>query len=113
MQNLGLVAVGHSLERLVHEVLDDFHRDVLVLERADEVLEILVAVLEDQDQSLLVVDDVVQLDNVDMVQLLEQRDLSDGCAGDAFFLRVEVDLLESEELLGLFVYSYPSILTHL
>ena len=65
MEDLCLVTESHSFEDLVHEVLYSFHWDVLVLEAVDVMLQVLVAVLEDQDKSLLVVDDVVQPRNAE------------------------------------------------
>ena len=42
-------------------------------------------------------DDVVQGDNVSMLQVLQERDLSDGSAGSSF-LMLKTDLLQSNKL---------------
>ena len=44
--------------------------------------------------------DVEELDNVDVVELFEQRDLADGSAGHTVHFRVETDALEGHHFAG-------------
>ena len=59
----------------LHERLDNVWVN-LPVEGVKVFLEVLVAVLEDQSELAVRVEDVVQADNVAVVQLLEQADLA-------------------------------------
>lgn len=47
---------------------------------------------------------VEQLDDVGVVQLLQNRNLADGGAGNALLLAFQSDLFEGVHLVGLFVW---------
>ena len=49
-------------------------------------------------------DDFSEMDDVDMVEFLEDGDLSDCGGGDAFLLAFESDFFEGEDLVGLLVW---------
>lgn len=103
MQDAVVVAEGNAAHQLVHEGLDGGGVEgAAVAARVHVALQVLVHELKDEHQLVLGVDDVVQQDNVLVAQLLHKGDFADGRRGRAL-LRVEVDLLEGDELAGLAV----------
>jgi hypothetical protein len=54
------------------------------------------------------VNNVVEADNVLVLQLLHQGDLTDCCRGCAFF-RIEVDFLECYQLSGLSIAAFEDL----
>lgn len=61
-------------------------------------LEVKVEKFKDEIQLVTIcVDNVEQVDDIRVVHLPEDRDLADGCAGDALVLGLEADLLEGHE----------------
>ena len=104
MKDLFLMAVGDTFEELVGEPLDDAGiQSLLPAEATHVLLEIVLEVFEDQDQLAVGVDDLAERDDVGVRQLLEDRYFPDGSGGDALFFRLEADLLEREDLVGLLV----------
>lgn len=88
-----------TLEKLVHETPDGdrvegapFAVDIHVL------LEVALAILEDEDEFGFGVDDVVEADDVDMLEFLHEGDLADGSRRRPLFC-IEVDLLERNDLI--------------
>ena len=78
VQDLVLVTEGRALEKLVHEGADDVgakRAAVAVLVHVP--LEIAVAELENERELGLGVDHVVEADDVDVLELLHERDLAD------------------------------------
>lgn len=82
MQHVVAVAEGEAAQQLIHEGLDDVEGDFAV-ERVEVLLEVLVAVLEDERELLVGVEDVVEADNVFVLQLLEEANLAQGRGGNA------------------------------
>jgi len=94
------VAESCSLQKLIHEASHccgikgaAFAVGIHIL------LEISVTVLEDEDQLGLGVDNIIESDNVDVLQLLHQRDFTDRSRRGSF-LGIEVNLLECNDLVG-------------
>jgi hypothetical protein len=89
-----------ALEELVHETSHG-HRvkrsAIAVLVHI--LLKVLIAVLEDKDKLCLRVYDIVEADDVDVLEFLHERNLTDG-GGGCPFLCVEVYLLERDDLIG-------------
>ena len=98
MEDPIFVTEGCSLQKLIHEAAHccgiksaTFAVGIHVL------LEISVAVLEDENQLGLGVDNIIESDNVDMLQLLHQRDFADRSRRSPF-LGIKVNLLERNNL---------------
>lgn len=103
VQDAVVVAEGDAAHQLVHEGLDGGGVEgASIAARVHVALQVLVHELEDEHELVLGVNDVVQQDNVLVAQLLHERDLADGRRGRAL-LRVEVDLLEGDQLARLAV----------
>ena len=98
------VAPREAVEHLVRERLDALAAQ-LVLQRLHVLLEVEVAVLEAQVELALLrhVEHVLQLDDVRVVELLEERHLAQRRARHALVLALELDLLERRDLAGLLV----------
>ena len=93
------MAKGGSLEQLVHEAANDVRIECAPLAMLVHVLfEILLTVLKDEDELCLCMDDIVQSDDIDMLELLHERYLSDGSRRSAL-LWVEMDFLESDDFI--------------
>jgi len=98
VQNSVLVTKVDALQQLVHEGLDDHGFESAALALGVHVLlKIAIHILENEHQLVLGVDDIVQSHNVLVLEFLHQRDLTDGRARGSL-LRVEMNLLESDEL---------------
>jgi hypothetical protein len=64
-------------------------------------LQIAVKILKDQVELVTVgVDNVEQLNDVGILHLLEQGDLADGSARNAFIFSLETDLLQGDDTVG-------------
>ena len=97
MQYAVRVTVGDALQHLEQVGLDEAEREAaLALIQLHVLLEVLVEELEDEKELVVLVYDVEQLDDVEVVELLEQRDLAYGRARHAVRLRVEADALERD-----------------
>jgi len=80
VENLVVMAECCALQELVHEASDGVWVEGAAISVLVHVLlEILFAVLEDEDKLCLGMDNVVQSDDVDMLELLHERDFADGC----------------------------------
>lgn len=66
-------------------------------------LEVVFEELEHQMQFVLAVHHVLELNNVRMLQLLEQRDFSDRSRRHALVLSVQTDLFQGNDALSLFI----------
>ena len=98
MEDSVFVAEGCALQKLVHEAAHGCRvKSATFAMRIHVLLEIPVAVLEDENQLGLGVDNVIEPDNVDVLQLLHQRDLTDGGRRGSF-LGVEMNLFEGNNL---------------
>lgn len=99
VENPVRVTESQALEQLEQVALDEREGDA-----GDggvhEPLQVLVEELEHKVKFVFGVDHVAQLDYVGMVELLQQGDLTDGGARDAFGLRVQSDLLQRDGLSG-------------
>lgn len=101
MKHSVLVAEVDALEQLVHEGLDGGGLESTALAvRVHVSLKISIHVLEDEHELVLSVNDVVESNDILVFELLHERDLADGSRRGPFF-RVEMDLLERDELAGL------------
>jgi len=98
MEDPVFVAESRALQKLVHEAAHCCGIECATFAvRVHILLEIPVAVFENEDQLGLSVDNVIESDNVDMFQLLHQRDFTDRgrwCP----FLGIKVDFLEGDNL---------------
>jgi hypothetical protein len=98
MENSIFVTEGGALQKLIHEAAHccGIESSTFAV-RIHILLEIPVAVLEDEDQLGLGVNNVVESDDVHMLQLLHQRDFADrGRRGS--FLGIEMNFLEGNDL---------------
>lgn len=86
MQYLVLVAEGSALEQLKHETPDSLGRQGTAVSILVHILlEILLAVFEDEDELGLRVDNIMQANDVDMLELLHERDFTDSGGWRSFF----------------------------
>lgn len=86
MQNLVLVAKGSALKQLKHETPDGLGRQGAAVSILVHILlQILLAVFEDEDEFRLSVDNVVQANDVDMLEFLHQRDFTNSGRWCPFF----------------------------
>ena len=97
MKDSIFVTEGSALQKLIHEAAHccgiestTFAVHIHIL------LEVSVTVLEDENQLGLGVDNIMKSDNVDMFQLLHQRDFADRGRGGSF-LGIEVNFLEGND----------------
>lgn len=111
------VAVRRSLENLICELLDLFRRQRST-ELAHVLLEVVFAVLKDQEEAVLLIDHFLQstcindnqklkmiqfyylLDHVRVFDALQQADLTDSRTRHAIVLLLELDLLQRHNLHG-------------
>lgn len=122
MQNAMAVAVADALHHLCHELLHHVvaqtqasHRRVgkslAAAALADRqglhvLLQVKVEELKHQVELVTVsVDNVVQLDNIRVLHLLEKGDLADSGTGDALIFRLQSNLLESNNAVGMVQFS--------
>lgn len=86
MQNFFLMAMPNTLQQLIGKTLDDVRiHSFFFAEIVHKLLEIVVEVFEDQNQFSIGVDDFAKGDDVDMVELFQNGNLSDGGGRDALF----------------------------
>ena len=98
------MAVADSFEKLIREALDDHGVHAFFFAEVVHVfLEIVLEILKDEDKFFIGVDNLTQRDDVDVVELLQDRDLADGGRGNALLLRLQPNFLEGEDFPGLFV----------
>lgn len=103
MKDAVLVTEVDALEELVHEGLDGGRLEGAAITMSVHVpLQIAVHVLKDEHEFVLGVDNIVQSYNILVLELLHQRNLSDGGRGCSLF-GVEVDFLERYKLSSLSV----------
>ena len=94
MQHSILVAKCCAHEKLVHEAPDRIRIEgTTIAMRIHIFLEVPFTVLEDKDELRFRVDDVVQTHNVDVLELLHERDLANRSRWCTLF-SIEVDLFE-------------------
>ena len=99
MEDAVFVAKGGALEELIHEAADGVGiQSAAVAVLVHVFLEILLAILEDEDEFCFCVDDIVKSDDVDVLELLHEGDLADGGRGRAL-LRVEVNLFQRHDFI--------------
>lgn len=96
---MSLSSGGLALEHLEEIGLDQIEgHAILVGVQLHVLLEVQVEVLEDKEELVVGVDDVQQLDDIQVVELLEQRDLANGRARHSVRLRVQPDALQGHHL---------------
>ena len=99
MEDPVFVTEGRALQKLVHEAAHCCGiQGATFAVRIHILLEISVAVFEDENQLGLSVDNIIESDNVDMLQLLHQRDFAD-CGRWGSFLGIKVNLFEGNNLI--------------
>ena len=94
VKNPVLVAERGTLKELVHEAPDS-HRveSPAIAVNIHVLLQIPLAVLKDEDKLGLGVNDIIEADDIDVLKLLHERDLTDsGRRGS--FLGIEVNLFQ-------------------
>ena len=100
VQDSVFVAVVDSIEQLVEKAFDCCRVKALVSRGIEQLLQVLVQVLKHKGQLSVCVNDVTKFDDVRVLKLLEESDFSDGCRRNAFILRFQSDLLQSDQFLG-------------
>ena len=99
MKDFVLVALGDSVEQLVEIGFDlVFHQQALGL--VEKLLEVLVEEFEHKGELLVGVEHINQPDNIWMLQLFQEGDLSDSGGGDTFILGLESNGLECVDFSG-------------
>lgn len=94
MQYFLLMAVGDPFEQLIGETLDNERIHAYFLtEIPHELLKVIVQMLERQDQFSIRVDDLLQAYNIDMAELFEDGNLTNGSRGNSLLLGLESYLL--------------------
>ena len=91
------VAVGRRLKNLVRETLN-LGQGQSSSNMPHVLLQIIVAVFEDEVELVLRVDNFFQLNDVGVLQALQEGDLADGSARNAVVFFLELDFLESDNL---------------
>lgn len=98
MQDPVFVAESGTHQELVHEAADcHWVQRASIPIGIHVLLQIALAVFENEHEFGFGVDHIVQADYVDMLELLHQGDLADGCRRGAFF-RIEMDFLQRYDL---------------
>ena len=97
VQNPVFVTERSTLEKLVHETPngDGIEGATLAVD-IHVFLEVAFTVLKYEDELCLGVDDVVEADDIDMLELFHEGDLTDGGRWGAFFC-IEMNLLEGDD----------------
>jgi hypothetical protein len=102
-----------ALEKLVHEGFDGDGVECSSVTLGVHIfLQILIHVFEDEHELVLRVDDIVKADDILMLELLHQRDLTNGRGRRAFF-RVEMDLFQRNKLPRLAIPSLEDLFLQL
>ena len=110
MQYLFFMAVADTFEKLIREALDDHGVHAFFFAEVVHVfLEIVLEILKDEDKFFIGVDDFLEVDDIDMAEFFKDGDFADGRGGNAFFLRLQANLLQSAYLSGLFIYLKDSL----
>mmetsp|Transcript_12199 Transcript_12199/g.35094 ORF Transcript_12199/g.35094 Transcript_12199/m.35094 type:complete len:259 (+) Transcript_12199:537-1313(+) len=96
------VAPAKTIQHLVRKRLDAGGAKP-ILEGFHVLLQVEVTELKAQVQLVIIwhIEDVLQLDDVRVLQLLEERHLTQSCARHAFVLTLQLDLLERGGLAGM------------
>ena len=102
VHDAALVAVHQPLQQLVHHALGLVGREGCA-PLVQVLLEVQVEELENQVQLVLPVDDVLELDDVWVAQLLQQRNLADRSRGDALARVFQANFLEGANVVCLAV----------
>ena len=102
VHDAALVAVHQPLQQLVHHALGLVGREGCA-PLVQVLLEVQVEELENQVQLVLPVHDVLQLDDVRVAQLLQQRNLADRSRGDALVRVLQANFLEGANVVCLAV----------
>ena len=98
MEDSIFVTEGRALEKLIHEAAHCCGiKSATFAVHVHVLLEISVAIFEDKNKLGLSVDNIIESDNVDMLQLLHQRDFTDRSRRGSF-LGIEMNLLEGNNL---------------
>ena len=88
-----------ALEELVHEAPDSAGiKSSTIAMGIHILLQVPLAVLEDENEFGLCVDNIVEADDVYVLQFFHKRDFADGGRWSAFF-RIEVNLFESDDFI--------------
>jgi hypothetical protein len=94
-----LVAEGCTHEELVHEAPNGVGVEGTTITVGVHILlEIALAVLEDENEFGFRVDDIIKTDNVDVLELLHEGDLA-NCSGRGALLSIKVYFLQSNNLI--------------
>eukprot|EP00618_Florenciella_parvula_P002231 CAMPEP_0119499670 /NCGR_PEP_ID=MMETSP1344-20130328/22058_1 /TAXON_ID=236787 /ORGANISM="Florenciella parvula, Strain CCMP2471" /LENGTH=289 /DNA_ID=CAMNT_0007535685 /DNA_START=389 /DNA_END=1256 /DNA_ORIENTATION=+ len=96
------VAEREAAEDLVRERLGLLEADV-ALDRVEVALEVLVKELEDQVQTARLLHDVAERDDVRVLELLEERDLTERGRRHALVLELEANFLHGDDVAILLV----------
>lgn len=95
MQNAMRVTIRDALKHLKQVGLDKWQwQAVLHLIHLHVLLEIEIEILEDEKEPVVGVNDIEKLDDVQVVELFEQRDLAYRCRRHAVHFGVEPDAFE-------------------
>jgi hypothetical protein len=98
VEHFVLVTFACAVEQLVEEGLDVSVGHAIKTRGVNQTFEVLVQELEDEGQIFIGVDHIDEPDDVWVLEFLEERDLSDGCAGDALVCALESDLLHGVDV---------------
>lgn len=75
-------------------------QQLVMWQRLHILLQVHAQELKDQVEFILLHEHIHERDNIRMLELSEQRDLSDGCAWNALFIVLEANLLQGDHLIG-------------
>jgi hypothetical protein len=100
MKDLIFVAKRGAFQKLIHEGADGLgiERPALAI-LVHVFLQVHFAVLKDENELGFGVDDIMQADDVNVLELLHERDFADG-GGWSAFLGIEMDFLERHNFVG-------------
>ena len=98
------MTVTNALQELVGKTFDNQRIQAFFFaEIVHKLFQIVIEILKNEDKFFIGVDNLTQRDDVDVVELLQDRDLADGGRGNALLLRLQPNFLEGEDFPGLFV----------
>lgn len=105
MKDFLLVAMPNALKQLVGKAFDDQRIHAFFLAKIiHKLFQVVLEIFENKDEFPVGVDDFSQVDDIDMVELFENGDFSNGCRRDALLLRLQSDLFQRENLACFLVY---------